>query len=221
LSNNKTVRLDTAWIEERYGKRFVEACHRNQGGYVEVPVGDNKPSYLYLFPHLQKENAPTLKYTQDDDTDQCLSKSFASVLYNIGFTRSAEEINNYGMEDLHLDPVFIIERLIKKARQVITRRIQCRKINSKFCCLTQLKPGEILVGIIRDHDGNCSHGISIHNNWIYDANENVALPLCRESLDYCTMKADGTPGKFYFFKKGYVFYYAGKKNTYKKFMGLK
>jgi len=221
LSNNKTVKLTTDWIENHFGKRFIEACHRNKGGYVEVPVGDNKPSHLHLFPHLRRENAPKLKYTQDDTTDQCLSKSFASVLHNIGFTRSAKEINNYGLEDLHLDPVLIIERLVQKARQVLTRRIQCRKINPKFCCLTQLQQGEILVGVIRDHEGNCTHGISIHNNWIYDANETIAIPLCRESLDYCTMKADGTPGKFFFFKKAYLFYYAGKKRIYKKYMGFK
>ena len=43
----------------------------------------------------------------------------------------------------------------------------------------------ILLGVLNESDGNGSHAVTIHGGYVYDANEVVAIPLCKEALDYC------------------------------------
>jgi hypothetical protein len=59
-------------------------------------------------------------------------------------------------------------------------------------------------------DGNCSHAVSIHGGFVYDANEVVALPLCQEALDYCT-STEESKSSFVQFRRGYFLRYKGTK----------
>ncbi len=43
----------------------------------------------------------------------------------------------------------------------------------------------ILLGVLNKSDGNGSHAVTIHGRYVYDANKVVAIPLCKEALDYC------------------------------------
>jgi hypothetical protein len=45
--------------------------------------------------------------------------------------------------------------------------------------------GTILLGVLNESDGNASHAVAIHGGFVYNANEGVAIPLCKQSLDYC------------------------------------
>lgn len=44
-----------------------------------------------------------------------------------------------------------------------------------------------IIVVLQGHDGNCEHAISILGNWIFDSNLPEALPLTRNSLDWCVM----------------------------------
>ena len=77
---------------------------------------------------------------------------------------------------------------------------------------SDLKPNEVVVGVLKASDGSCSHAITIHENYIYDANETVALRLCDEALDYCTSTAE-IKSSFVSFWRGYRFFYDGGKRS--------
>ena len=68
----------------------------------------------------------------------------------------------------------------------------------------------VFVGVLFASDGNSSHAVTIHGGLIYDANEVVALPLCREALDYCT-STETHKSTFVEFHRGYLLRYMRKK----------
>ncbi len=43
----------------------------------------------------------------------------------------------------------------------------------------------MVLAVLNESDGNGSHAVTIHSGYVYDANEVVAVPLCKEALDYC------------------------------------
>jgi len=216
LENGKHVHLEEDFVLENFGKEFLETMKKSEYGFVDIPCGDYKVSELDDYPHLQVEGAPIVKFVQESHERLCLVKSFASVLYNLGFYLEAEEILLWGKSEVQDNPCFILEKLRVKADLLLPRWIQSKKIPSNFNCFSDLEEGHILMGVIREKDGNISHGVSIHNNLIYDANEKVAIKLCNDGLDYCTRNKDGRESGFHSFWKGFIFYYAGGKPKRRK-----
>ena len=43
----------------------------------------------------------------------------------------------------------------------------------------------MVLAVLNKSNGNGSHAVTIHYGSVYDANEVVAIPLCKEALDYC------------------------------------
>jgi hypothetical protein len=43
----------------------------------------------------------------------------------------------------------------------------------------------MVLAVLNESNGNGSHAVTIHGGCVYDANEVVAIPLCKEALDYC------------------------------------
>ena len=68
----------------------------------------------------------------------------------------------------------------------------------------------LLVGVLLVSDGNCLHAVSIHGGFVYDANEVVALPLCQDTLDFCTSTAE-VKSLFVGFRCGHFLRYKGTK----------
>ena len=65
----------------------------------------------------------------------------------------------------------------------------------------------------------CSHAVTVHGGFIYDANELVAIPLCQEALDYCTSTAT-EKSMFVNFRRISLFYYEGRRQEKIKRMSL-
>ena len=63
------------------------------------------------------------------------------------------------------------------------------------------------------------HAIAIHGGFVYDANEDFALPLCKEALDYCCSTQE-IRNEFLHFQKGMIFSYTGTKSEKVKQMTL-
>ena len=80
---------------------------------------------------------------------------------------------------------------------------------------TDINQYDIFVAGVVGTDGVANHAIAIYNNWVFDANEKIALPLCKEALDYCVSTKDQ---KFEFVKFTSGFYYReqGKKLRLKR-----
>ncbi len=51
--------------------------------------------------------------------------------------------------------------------------------------LQEQMQGTILLGVLNESNGNASHAVAIHGGYVYNANEVVAIPLCKQSLDHC------------------------------------
>jgi hypothetical protein len=65
--------------------------------YVDVPVGDYKPSHHHDHPNLQSPGAPDVHFNQTDDGNNlCVLKAHASALYSIGFHKEATAIDSFG-----------------------------------------------------------------------------------------------------------------------------
>jgi hypothetical protein len=54
-------------------------------GFVDVPVGDFKPSHLNEHPNLKRVGAQRVHINQTGGKDLCVSKLLASALFAIGF----------------------------------------------------------------------------------------------------------------------------------------
>ena len=65
-------------------------------------------------------------------------------------------------------------------------------------------------------DGEINHAIGIYNGWIFDSNEEIAIPLCDAGLNYC-VSAPGLKAIFLGFRRAFV-YRTEKKNLYKEML---
>ena len=57
MNNGKETTLDKSFVRKNFGDAFANELKCSVRGYVDVPVGDFKPSYLHLHPHLEVPGA--------------------------------------------------------------------------------------------------------------------------------------------------------------------
>ena len=88
-------------------------------GFVDVPVGDFKPSHLHQHSHLKVPGAPPVQYTQKDGKDLCVSISLASALFPLGFEKEAEEIDLFLEETLKGAVVDVLDCVMQHARTIL------------------------------------------------------------------------------------------------------
>jgi hypothetical protein len=211
MNNGKETDLDETFVRKNFGDAFANELKSSKRGFVDVPVGDFKHSHLHLHPHLEVPGAPTVRFTQKDGKDLCVSKSLASALHSLGFEKEAAEIDFYGEEILKGAVVDALDCVMLRARKILPKWIVIERIPKSFDWQKDLlDERHILVGVLYTSDGNCSHAVTIHGGFVYDANEVVALPLCQEALDYCTSTAE-VKSSFVRFRRGYFLRYKGTK----------
>jgi hypothetical protein len=58
---------------------------------------------------------------------------------------------------------------------------KCVKRPGTFNWKTDLDERTLLLGVLNASDGNCSHAVTVHGGFVYDANELVDIPLCQEA----------------------------------------
>ena len=150
--------------------------------------------------------------------DLCIPKAFASVLHYVGFCAAAKEINDkfynreycYGIKDTNF------KAISNFAVQVLPSWLQIRSKNiNEFNWQLDLDQFDIFVAGLVGTDGIANHAIAIYNNWIFDGNEKIAIPLCKEGLDYCVSTVESSI-KFVSFTGGFYFREEGKKNRLKR-----
>ena len=180
--------------------------------YVDIPVGDYKKSTLHLYPSLRLSTAPIIQYTQSEGMDLCVSKSLASVLHSIGLIKEAKEVDQYAEHFQIGGKAETLKLVHNRAMRCLPKWLQPTKITRKnFDWKVDMNKSVITVGVLILSDGNCSHAITLHDRFIYDANERVAIPLSQEGLDYCTSDGERR-SKFLHFLRGYKYQYRGDEN---------
>ena len=117
----------------------------------------------------------------------------------------------YGEEILNGAVVEAIERVGKFTRKLLPNWVTMRLLPKNFDHTQHLNENDLMLGALMASDGSCSDAVTIHGSGlVFDANESIALPLCKESLDYCTSTAT-VLSEFVRFKRGWWFRYEGKK----------
>jgi hypothetical protein len=207
----ETVPLDEEFVRTAFGDMFTNEVMGLKRGFVDIPVGDYKPSRLADYPNLFSSDAYPMKFMQQEGKDLCVSKSLASALYAMGWHEVAIEVDAYGEEILNGAVVEAIERVGKFTRKLLPNWVTMRLLPKNFDHTHHLNENDLVLGALMASDGSCSHAITIHGSGlVFDANESIALPLCKESLDYCTSTAT-VLSEFVRFKRGWWFRYEGKK----------
>ena len=211
MENNKETTLEEEFVTMAFGEPFVKELKMGElRGFVDVPVGDYKPSHLHHHPNLQCHGAPAVHFNQTDGKDLCVSKALASALFSLGFREEASNIDDFGEEILRGAVVDALENVVKHARSILPTWIVIRRLPRQFDWRVDLDARNLLLGVLTASDGSCCHAVCIHGGFVYDANEVKALPLCEEALNYCT----STPlvkSEFVGFRRGYIFRYEGQR----------
>ena len=210
--NSKPMRTDETFVRENFREAYINKLKQVKRRFVDIPVGDYKISHLSEHPNLHVHGAPRVRFSQTDGQDLCVSKSLASALDALGFQEEASHIDGFGISYLQGGAVEAFGKVTRFAKTVLPTWIiwKCVKQPAEFDWQTDLNERTILLGVLNASDGNCSHAVTVHGGFIYDANELVAIPLCQEALDYCT----STPTEksmFVNFRRISLFYYEGRR----------
>jgi hypothetical protein len=97
---------------------FLEEVKRTRCGFVDIPVGDSKVSYLQEHPNIHVHGLPTVHFVQSDGEDLCVSNLLASILHVLGFTKEAIMVDKMGKVSL-LEALWMpLERLDNLHKQV-------------------------------------------------------------------------------------------------------
>ena len=129
--------------------------------------------------------------TNDDFLDTNAAAPSDDAFYNLGFHDEATKIAMFGQRELAGGTVNALEKIVSyatcKANNVLPSWIQPKMKPLRFDWHDLLEDQRtVFLGVLFSSDGNSSHAVAIHGGFIYDANEVVALPLCKDALDYCT-----------------------------------
>ena len=76
METGKDTTLEEDFVVMAFGDVFVKELKMSPGGWVDVPVGDYKPSHLHEHPNLKVIGAPRVNFNQSNGKDLCVSKSF-------------------------------------------------------------------------------------------------------------------------------------------------
>ena len=206
-----TIMVDLDWVIGQFGDPYAEDLRESRRGFVDVPVGDSKPSHLQEWPNLLVDGLPEIHYRQPEGMNLCLPNALASVLHVLGFQTSAAEISVHGEKHIGAGATDTLDLVYEKAKACLPNWVQITRIKNPhgFDWEKNLEDRTIMLAVLTTSDGHRSHGVAIHGGLIYDANEATAIPLCKEGLDYCS----STPTKrceFVEFHKGLLFQYNGK-----------
>ena len=187
ITNDITEEL----LISKFGKNYItyiKNCTDNKG-FVDVPVGGEKSSSLFRLPSLIINNASTVHYQQDYNQDFCVPKALVSMLHYMNLINEAEQLHKLFCidQDCFIDGVANLKDVSHKAIDVLSTSLQCHKItrNSKFNWETDIQKNDMIIAVLEGSDGQVNHAVGICNSYIFDANEESAIPLCKEGLDYC------------------------------------
>jgi hypothetical protein len=166
----KSASKDLNFLDNLLPTKILDELKESQTGFVDIPVGDWKKSSLYQHPHLTVTGAPKVHFVQEEGEYLC-------TLSKLGFVVEAAKIAAYGREELAQGTVNTIKKVMMFASEVLPKWIQPALKLQIFDFKKELKETEIFVGVLLALDGNSNHAITIHGGFIYNANEQVAIPL--------------------------------------------
>ena len=151
-----------------------------------------------------------MKYQQGDHDTCGVFSLLASALYYTGISRMKELANDLHQRSKKITGGVNSLHLVKKIIEERASWLGCKKVKPTFNWKKDLDVNMILVGVIQDSNGSCQHAVTIFQQWVFNSNKKVDLPICQESLDCCTWEVkDGKVTRYSTFVKfidGWIFY---------------
>jgi hypothetical protein len=194
IRNGRIVKLDEAFVRASFGNAFADEMKKVQKGFVDIPVGDFKHSRLHSHPHLVSSTCPRITFVQTEGKDLCVSKSLASAFFALGWHDQGRKIDDFGETILKGFAMKALEQVGEHTKTLFPPWIVITRILPGFTWKSDLWPTDV------------------HGGFVFDANENVAMLLCDETLDYCTSTAT-VKTMFVRCKRDYLYrVYGTKKN---------
>ena len=212
INNGKIVVLDEDFVRASFGNAFADEMKKVQKGFVDIPVGDFKVSRLHCHPHLVSSTCPRITFMQEEGKDLCVSKSLASAFFSLGWHDEGKNIDDFGESILKGFAMKALEQVGVHSITLFPPWIVINRMQPTFNWKSDLWSTDVFVGVLLASDGSCSHAVTIHGGYVFDANEKVAMILCDETLDYCT-STETVKTTFVRFKRGYLYRVHGKKKN--------
>ena len=192
-ASGRTEKLEDSWVDFNFWneKPFLSECQRNPNIFVNVPVGAAKTrkrsatfGLLVGDGRNNKKPIQTNIAVHQRGEPTCVFASLASALAYGGdlHGKAAYYVKKYCAISLEKtnrmtfanDIMFRMNYIIEKVTD-LNLLMDRTLLDCKFFILCQLQ----------DSVGAISHAITIHNNLIFDGNEEHPLPLTKANLDHC------------------------------------
>ena len=193
--NASGTEVDEEELEKRLGASFCEHVkQKDASGFIRVPVGKTRKPVFHVYPHLTKSyDSPQMKFRQGNQ-DTCIFSSFASALYYVGFWDLATDLDKNKEEDMGgRHGLKSLLKIMQKEVRWLTPK-WFRNVTTP-CFMSQLPHYCIAVAVLQGSDGSANHAVSIVTNsvdncWLFDSNEEYAVPCTQRTLDICTRMSD-------------------------------
>ena len=215
--------LDYAnFVKDTFKKEFLKLCRNELNMFHSVPAGNSRlvkdepyvtqalGEILFSFP---RDGCPVVLY-QQESTDDCIFCGLASALEFFGAHKTAVVINNQRFIQYNENQTgWQLAHDVMQKNGWITIAYESREdevIIAKYPHFNEC----ILMVILLGSDGSVLHSVSICQNYIFDGNRHHALPLSKESLDWCC-SAPGIPVKFIAYYRAVFFYPRETKVTHR------
>ena len=183
--------INHAWVKYHFHEKFVAAVMAyslTSNKFVDVPVGSARNEDCD--PPLRSNVTAVLCHYPQGDKDYCMSYSFASALWYLGFQQESElvRMQSHTLEawDRNSQLVALREYLsglaLFKPHPIVWG--QKRKRYLRFDILNDILSEPTLV-IPWGGDAGTHHAVTVVGHYIFDSTTNHALHLTKESLDWC------------------------------------
>jgi hypothetical protein len=193
---------------ERFGKTYLNLVKAgaSKKGFFPVPPGSAKDKGANLIPvPTPRAAAVKVKYPQKQ-LNTCVFSSFASALNHAGFVEHAARVNLAGIDRFFKSPK-PMQDLCQFVRGELCLGLHITKFGHSTTVgdLAAATSDNIVLVLLCGSDQRSDHVVAIYNDLIFDSNVEMAMPFCRENLDYCCTDSTGEPS-FSYFVKGYTFH---------------
>jgi hypothetical protein len=196
------------FLVERFGKTYLNLVKAgaSKKGFFPVPPGSAKDKGANVIPvPTPRAAAVKVKYPQKQ-LNTCVFSSFASALNHAGFVEHAARVNLAGI-DRFFKSAKPMQDLCQFVRGELGLGLHITKFgrNTTVRDLAAGTSEKIVLVLLHGSDQRSDHVVAIYNGLIFDSNVEMAMPFCRENLDYCCTDSTGEPS-FSHFVKGYTFH---------------
>jgi len=196
--------VDYGWVQINFHVSYISALRDNPGKYLMVPAGKARkrmrglPQFENLnlarwngvvaFPTIEDIDIqwPSVKY-QQGKKETCMFDSMASALAYLGMRRTAAMLraqsNNSIKAGDNSAKFRLMTDVFRKHEPWLASSWTAYR-DGKFDPINNRSRLPTLV-ILESMDGACNHAVTLVGDWIFDSNEEKALPISIEAFNRC------------------------------------